>query len=251
MPKKMNLPKLSLSLAFGILIFLISLALAWGGMLKFNFFYGVWHDYGGIKEGIEKYGPKNRYKNGFADTTKAQREHLFRQIATAIHEGGKGLENISYNSPSSQGDQKLLRRPEIVHLQDVANLLDLLVKLVALVAFNWLVLAGVYLRRFASLPRISEQISGVASLLALMALVLIFAGAENVFNTLHVWVFPDDHQWHFYYQESLMSTMMLAPVLFAWIAGAWLTLSIVCFLLVNMIMSLAMAYWRRFFFLRH
>jgi hypothetical protein len=35
---------------------------------------------------------------------------------------------------------------------------------------------------------------------------------------MHILVFPDDHQWFFYYQDSLMSTLMKAPDLFAGIA---------------------------------
>jgi hypothetical protein len=35
---------------------------------------------------------------------------------------------------------------------------------------------------------------------------------------MHIFVFPDNHQWFFYYQDSLMSTLMKAPDLFAGIA---------------------------------
>lgn len=49
---------------------------------------------------------------------------------------------------------------------------------------------------------------------------LIWIGPTRVFYTLHEWVFPSDHQWMFSYQESLMTTLMKAPDLFAAIAVA-------------------------------
>ncbi len=242
----MNPPKLALSLSFGLMTFLISLALAWFVMLNFNFFYGVWHDHGGIKEGIEKFGPQNRYKPGFADTTKAQREGLFREIAHAIHNDGRGLAEINYQSPSSGGEQLLLREPEVVHLQDVANLINVMSKLLIASSVIWLGVVGIHIRRFRNIPKISEQISCIAGLLAVVGVVLIFAGPENVFNTLHVWVFPSEHQWHFFYQESLMSTMMFAPLLFAWIAGAWVILSLIVFFMINVSIYVVIAQAHRY-----
>ena len=58
--------------------------------------------------------------------------------------------------------------------------------------------------------------------LALIALI----GFEAVFYQLHEWVFPANNQWFFYYQESLMTTLMQAPNLFAYIGG---------FLLISML----------------
>jgi hypothetical protein len=39
-------------------------------------------------------------------------------------------------------------------------------------------------------------------------------------------VFPEGHQWFFYYQDSLMSTLMKAPYLFGYIALALLVLTL-------------------------
>tara|TARA_Y100000588_G_scaffold356149_1_gene412087 strand:- start:498 stop:764 length:267 start_codon:yes stop_codon:yes gene_type:complete len=60
---------------------------------------------------------------------------------------------------------------------------------------------------------------------------VVFAlGPKQVFYWFHIKVFPEGHQWFFYYQESLMSTLMKAPDLFGFIAVliAVLTLSIFC-----------------------
>lgn len=50
--------------------------------------------------------------------------------------------------------------------------------------------------------------------LAIFALV----GAKQVFYALHVWLFPSENQWFFYWELSLMSAMMKAPYLFGGIA---------------------------------
>jgi hypothetical protein len=48
---------------------------------------------------------------------------------------------------------------------------------------------------------------------------LLIAGPTQVFYQFHLWIFPADHQWFFYWQDSLMSTLMKAPVLFGGIAA--------------------------------
>lgn len=220
----------------GIVGFLFALSLAWGLMAKCDFFYSVWHDVGGIKEGIEKYGPTNRYKQGFADTTRKQRLQVFHEITIAIHNNGEGLRDIYYQSPTSIGEQQLLREPEVIHLQDVAKLLGVLMWLVLAVLILWPLMGYTYYRKFRCLPALNHQLFGLGGLLMLLAIILIAFGPEAVFNTLHIWVFPSDHAWFFYYQDSLMSTMMLAPVLFAWIAAAWVVISIAIFVLLNVLL---------------
>lgn len=69
----------------------------------------------------------------------------------------------------------------------------------------------------------------LVGLVAAIGAVLLIVGPEKVFNQLHIWVFPDDHQWFFYYQDSLMSTMMFAPHLFGWIGLAWTILIVFIF----------------------
>ena len=204
---------------FGFSSLILAFTIAWLVLAKLNFLYPVWHDHVGIAEGIEKYGPKNRYKTGFAETSRAQRISLFEGINKSVHRHGEGLAELAYQSPSSEGPQLLLREPEIIHLQDVANLLDKLKWLVGINALIWA--AGfLYLLKFRR-PSITwkSQVLGVGVMLVCVIGLMLFIGPVTVFNQLHVWVFPGEHQWFFYYQESLMSTMMLAPDLFGWIAA--------------------------------
>lgn len=188
--------------------------------MKVDFLYGVWHDVGGIEQGIETYAPQNRFKKGFENTSRAERVAIFHQINVAVHNSGRGLSEISYFAGEGIGSQTLLRRSEVVHLQDVANLIDAFkwLPLVSLVA--WVVLVTAAWRFPLLRSSIKSQAFGLLGLGVAVGALLLIAGPETVFNTLHVWIFPAEHEWFFYYQDSLMSTMMLAPVLFGWIAAA-------------------------------
>lgn len=201
---------------------------AWLVLAPMNFLYGVWHDYGGIAEAIEKYGPKNKFKAGFADTSREQRMAVFHDINIAVHSLGEGLADIVYETPSSNGKQQLLREPEVIHLEDVAKLLFKLLwlALFAIVAF---VMINIYAwRKKRRLFDVKKQVYSMFSLCVLCGLVLVIFGPAEVFNQFHIWVFPAENTWFFYYQESLMSTLMWAPHLFGWIGGSLAVLAL-CF----------------------
>lgn len=228
----MSLKRLFETLFLAVSGLIVSLALSWLILSSVNFSYGLWHDVGGIAEAIEKYGPKNNFKHGFHLTTKEQRELLFRDINISIHNHGEGLADISY-SVEGLGEQTLLREPEIVHLQDVANLIDVGL-VVAVVGFliwfgTWCYLA---LAR-ESVPKLIEQCIAIAGILGLGGLITVIIGPVKVFYWLHTVIFPDNHQWFFYYQESLMSTMMYAPNLFGYIAVEWLIFAFAVFVLLQ------------------
>ena len=212
--------KTAIIAAYGLLTFLLALSIAWILLARVDFLYGVWHDYAGIKEGIERYGPQNRYRSGFAATSREQRVKLFSAINSAVHNSGDGLDRITYETATSDGRQLLLREPEIVHLRDVANLIDKLFYVMVIAFIGWPLGTYFMCRSQMGIPSGKQQIGGLFALLAVVIVLLLIFGAENVFNQLHVWIFPAGHQWFFYYQDSLMSTLMLAPTLFAWIAVA-------------------------------
>lgn len=228
---------------YGLLTLLSACALTWLLLYTIDFAYPTIHDISGIGEGIDLYGPKNRFKSGFGDTTRAQRCDIFEQINIAVHDGGRGLANIMYESPSSGGVQKLLREPEVVHLQDVAHLIDVLRLFLVAVVVLWLIVIVYFFYKKKALPELKRQLIGVIAFVMLGGCVLLLVGAENVFNTLHVWVFPDGHQWFFFYQESLMSTLMLAPRLFGWIAALWVILMVICFLGLNIALHRLQGKW--------
>ena len=56
---------------------------------------------------------------------------------------------------------------------------------------------------------------------------------------MHEWVFPAEHQWFFYYQESLMTVLMKAPDLFGAIAILIAVLGIGFYLAANVLLNKA------------
>lgn len=212
---------------------LVAFAVSWLVLAQVNFSYPLWHDHAGIGEAIERYGGENRFKTGFDLTTREQRIDLFAGINKAIHRNGEGLDRLVYQVPG-EPVQQLLRDPEIVHLQDVANLLNIGFYAAIIALVLWLLAIGLWVRSAKPFPSLLSQLAGIISLLGVGALVILAIGPVDVFNALHVWVFPDGHQWFFYYQESLMSTMMYAPVLFGWIALEWVALAVLVFVLLQL-----------------
>ncbi|WNO10219.1 DUF1461 domain-containing protein [Teredinibacter sp. KSP-S5-2] len=232
----MNLKKslFSVNFSFGSLV--VALVLSWALLAVNNFFYGVWHDFGGIKQGIEQYGPQNRYKLGFAETTKEERARLFSEIVREIHTGGKGLEDIQFTVDSVGHSQRLLRQPEVVHLLDVAHLIEVLAIFSIFVFFVWGVQVVWVFQKKASVPSFKFQLVGLLSGVVLAVCLIFIIGPDTVFSWAHETVFPDDHQWFFYYQESLMSTLMLAPIIFAYIAVTWTVLATLIYIAVQFLL---------------
>lgn len=223
--------------SYSFVTFVFSVILSWTILASFNFFYGVWHDYGGIGEGIDIYGPQNKYKSGFGDTTADERERVFSEIVSAIHFGGNGLKNIRYRSSSSDGEQVLLHSNEIVHLQAVADIISFFYFPSVCVILIWVGMNTYILRSRQNIPNVKHQFTGMAVCL-LSAVVLIFVlGPMNVFDWLHDVSFEPGHQWFFYYQDSLMSTLMLAPDLFGYIAVLWCALVVLIFVMVQVVLA--------------
>lgn len=206
---------------------LAALATSWMLHRPFNYGYGFWYEQLEIGHHIDRFAPQNRYIRGFQATTDEQRLDLFAGIVDAVHHQGQGLSELSFTD--RQGRLKpLLREPEIVHLQDVANLIDVLSVAGGIALLFCATGSFVLVRRRVPLRWKSQGII-LTGLLGLTALTLLIAGPKAVFYQLHVWIFPDEHQWFFYYQDSLMSTMMKAPDLFGGIGATIGVVGIVLF----------------------
>ncbi len=197
--------------------FISCLALGWLVQAKQNYSYGFWYDWYNIGAHIERFGPKNRYISGLELLDKEEHVRLFDDISIAVHRHGEGLADIQFEHNGQAVG--LLHRAEIIHLQDVANLIDVLYSASLLIAFaTLLMLAGLLWRGTA--PLWKQQLFWLLGTLLMAGAVVLIVGPKEVFYQLHVWIFPDNHQWFFYYQDSLMSTLMKAPVLFGGIALA-------------------------------
>jgi len=206
---------------------LASLYLAWRTLAAADFLYPWFYDVAGIGAHIDRYAPQNRYRSGFGDTTREEREALFAAIARAIRDQGRGLESLTYHDAQGREVGVLLRPAEIVHLRDVARLVHWLeiagMLALAVLAFHLVAMR----RRGIATPGAGSLLLATLGLVAVLATGIVIIGPVTSFNALHRWIFPADHQWFFFYQDSLMSTMMKAPDLFGYIAVALVGLALV------------------------
>ena len=219
------------------LTLILGFYLSWITLSQSNFLYGIWYDHAGIKENIEMFAPKNKFRTGFATTDDATRKALFAGIVTAIHNQGTGLGELHYQNALTQQTLPLLHRAEIVHLTDVANLIEWLKKLGWGLLLFWATLTTYLLMQKSAMPTPKSALWNLGLGLGLTLAGLLSVGSKAVFYQLHIWIFPANHQWFFYYQDSLMSTMMKAPDLFAYIAASLVLLGILFFILIFMLFT--------------
>ena len=167
-----------------------------------------------IQPHIDRYAPQNRFgKGNFVHTDKKQHVELFQEVVNAINNHGAGLDKISFKT--NDRTSLMFTEAEVIHLQDVANLIDKLFIVWLIAGLIFLILAIFYIKTNSPTPSFKTKTAAIITLLASVVLVFITFGFKKIFYYLHTVVFPDDHQWFFYYQESLMSTFMKAPDLFA------------------------------------
>jgi hypothetical protein len=208
---------------------LASLGGSWALHKPVDYGYAFWYQQMDIGPHIDRYGPKNRYIRGFDQVSSEEHIALFGGIVESVHDHGRGLDKLSF--VDGRGRTKtLLREPEVVHLQDVANLIDVLTY-AAIVALIIAAVGTEMLVRWRIRIRWRLQAMLLGGFLAGLGLITVLVGPKDVFYQLHIWVFPEDHQWFFYYQDSLMSTMMKAPDLFGGIAVTLVAGGLVIFLL--------------------
>lgn len=225
----MNSIMIRLQRAIWILLTLwVALWLSWQALAQVNFGYALWYQVGGIQENIEQYAPMNKYKAHFGQTTDDARIDLFSGIVSAIQNQGAGLNELTYSTQF--GTTALLHQAEIIHLQDVANLVTVLNISGWVGLFLWMGISMVLKRQKVTFPTQKQTGLVIFGLFLSLVAVLLIWGAESAFYQLHIWIFPDDHQWFFYYDDSLMSTMMKAPHLFAYIGASLLALWMALFI---------------------
>lgn len=212
--------------------FLASLFLAWRLLASVDYLYPVLYEPAGIGAHIDRFGPENRYRSGFERTTRQERQRLFSAIGRAIRDQGRGLESLGYHDPAGRRLGTLLRPPEITHLRDVARLVGFLetagIAAVAILVLQIAILA----RRRRTLPRPGRMLMVTGAGIGTAILAVLAIGPKAVFYALHDWIFPPENPWFFYYQDSLMSTMMKAPDFFGYVAAALTALAVALFWLI-------------------
>lgn len=212
----------------------IAFFIAWIVMFKVDFLYPTFYDLLSIDETILEFGPQNYYKKGFELTSKDTHVSLFSDIVTAIHNDGVGLDKISYtykNTENFEVSSTFLHQAEVTHLQDVAYLLSILMKMALGFFVVWCTLSFGFIYKNKPLPSFKSQIKSILLFIGYSWLVVLIIGPQKVFYWLHTVIFPAENQWFFYYQDSLMTTMMKAPILFAPISIVLVALAFCVFVL--------------------
>ena len=207
---------------------------SWQILSQVNFLYGAIYQHNNLEAHINEFASLNRNnKESFARTTNEERIRVFNDIAYEINSGGAGLSKISYTYPGSEAPTIFLIDEEKDHLLDVANLVGKLKPVGAAVATLLIIFYGVCwyykVSQFRYLWRPSGVISSLLKILSITALLVgatYLIGPQKTFYLLHEWAFSDKAQWYFYFEDSLMTTLM-PEVVFANIA-VLLTLITLC-----------------------
>ncbi len=215
---------------FSMCLFVVCFYLSWQISAVSNFLYPIWYEVLNIEETITVYAPKNKNRENFQLTSRQEQLRLFSEIVNSIQNNGEGLAKITYKDPSGKKIDTLLTKAEIVHLQDVAKLLHAVMFISMVCAFIIVILIFIMQRLKIPLASLKKNIIGAILSIILVGSVIFFIGSKKLFYWAHELLFPAQHQWFFYYEDSLMSTMMKAPLLFGPIAIQLLLLTIVIWL---------------------
>ncbi|HLR17784.1 MAG TPA: DUF1461 domain-containing protein [Alcanivoracaceae bacterium] len=199
---------------YALICLLLALSISLWYVAAYDYAFAYWYDYLKIGEHLNTYAAQNHVKPFFHLLGKAEHVAAFQQIANAVHNNGVGLADITYVYHGHT--IKLLTHAEVVHLEDVARLFQRVKTTSFLLFLLWPVLAWAVFKK--PLPSFSARFIAAFLGLAPLLLWLLIAGAEAVFYQFHIWLFPPEHPWFFYWEESLMSALMKAPYLFGAIA---------------------------------
>lgn len=213
--------------------FICAVFFSWVILAQCQFGYSLLHSVMNIEAHIQKYGPQNRYKKDFAKTDRDEQIRLFTAINDSIHDDGEGLGAIRYHRGDGKEIGVLLRKAEVLHLQDVARLINVF-QYVAIAAL--LLWAGlIALSRYTNIerPTVKQQSLSILATCAVATVLILAIGPVTVFYWFHELIFPAEHEWFFYYQDSLMTTLMKAPDLFGAIAIFIVLLALVIFISLN------------------
>lgn len=221
---------------------LVSLALvSWHLLAQCHFAYPLGYQLLGLEKHIAEYAPLNRNKADFEYTTPADHWRLFGEISDAVQDSGRGLQDISYRLHNGR-ITGLMHEAEIIHLQDVANLIDRFYSLGLLCMVLWLVLGAISLWQKWLPPANKKILAGFIVGITLITIGILLSGPTAVFYWLHERIFPEGHEWFFYYQDSLMTTLMKAPDIFAFISMCLLATLVAFWCLALLVFKQAIYY---------
>ena len=235
---------------FGLTLALLvsCLYVSWQVLSQANFLYNQIYEHNDLEAHVNEFAPLNRNgKESFALTTKAERVRVFNDIAREINAGGGGLGAITYTPEGAGAATTFLVEAERDHLQDVANLVSNLKPVGAVITSLLIVFYGFcwyykvsryqYFWRPSGLFVSILQIAAVAALCVAITFAL---GPQQTFYLLHEWAFSGKAQWYFYFEDSLMTTLM-PEIVFANIAALVGILTVLTWLVANLVLRRVLA----------
>jgi len=164
-----------------------------------------------LQGNVLEYAPKNTNgKEDFVYVSGPIQQKMFIQMLKAIEHDGEGLSEIVYPSGYSS-TKRFLTSEELAHLQDVSGVISLLKSFWKLMLVMLLLAVG--LMFYGSYPPLylSTILWSISLLSGALYIVAKVFGLVNIFYGVHKLIFPAGHKWFFYYEESLMSTLLRAP----------------------------------------
>lgn len=225
--------------ALSITLLLVCALLSWHLLSKAHFFFDHIYEYNELQDHVDEYAPRNRNRDGFENTTKEERIRIFGEMVEAVNNHGLGLSEIEYRTESGDTIDKFLTEPEIDHLVDVsdlvsgANRIGIIIS-IPLLAFYMSSLIyktrkGVSLWRPAG---VAMSFFNICVFALIITIAIFIAGPREVFHLLHEWIFAGKGQWYFYFEESLMTTLLpervfgsIAVLLFVVALALWVVFS--------------------------
>jgi len=202
---------------YALTLLISATLIAWHLLAKLDFAYPQAYKLLEIDKHISEFAPQNRYRKQFELTSQDERFQIFSEIITSIQNNGKGLATITYSHAGKRST--LLREAEVVHLQAVANLVNRFYWLGTVSILVSLIMFTLIRRIKPPRPKLKQVMAGIFSLAVSGIAILFIVGPNNSFLWFHAQMFPEGHQWHFYYQDSLMTTLMKAPDLFGFMGA--------------------------------
>lgn len=200
--------------------------LAWHLLAQISFAYPTGYKLLDMDKHIAEFAPLNHYVHGFQFTQPKDHWELFAQITDAVQHNGKGLTEINFLLPNNT-KIPLMHAAEITHLQDVSHLINKFYWVGTIGGLMWAVFLFIAYRQKLSFPSLRNIVFGFCGGTFVISTIILSLGATKVFYWCHTKVFPEGHQWFFYYEDSLMTTLMKAPDIFAFIASLLLMVLVI------------------------
>jgi lipoprotein signal peptidase len=235
---------------FGLTLALLvsCLYVSWQVLSQANFLYDQIYEQNNLEAHVNEFAPLNRNdKESFALTSKTERVRVFGDIAREINTGGDGLGSITYIPEGADAATLFLVEAERDHLQDVADLVSNLKPIGAVIAslliafygFCWYYKVSRY-QYFWQPSGVLVSLFQIGAVAALCAAITFAIGPQQTFYLLHEWAFSDKAQWYFYFEDSLMTTLM-PEIVFANIAALLGILTVLTWLVANFVLRRILA----------